>query len=69
MIHQHLGTVEVHCPQLHLVIDERLHKSWIVRPDAQARDGQEEVSAGKLLDFLKPRLQWPEGIHKDASCP
>jgi hypothetical protein len=36
-------TVEDHCPQLHLSVDERFDEPWMMRSDAKARRRQAEV--------------------------
>jgi ribosome-interacting GTPase 1 len=36
-------TVEDHCSQLHLSVDERFDDAWVVRSDSKARRRQAEV--------------------------
>ena len=36
-------TVEDHCPQLHLSVDERFDGAWVVGSDAKMRRRQAEV--------------------------
>ena len=63
-----LHTVEDHCPQTHLSIDEGLDEARVVRSDAVTRRWQAEVEGGQPLHFLKPWLKGPVGVDQDTSC-
>ena len=63
-----LRTVEDHCPQTHLSIDEGLDEAWVVRSYAETRRWQAEVEGGQPMHILKPWLKGPVGVDQDTSC-
>jgi hypothetical protein len=63
-----LHTVEDHCSQTHLSIDEGLDEACVVRSDTETWMWQDEVKGGKPLHFLKPWLKGPVGVDQDTSC-
>jgi hypothetical protein len=63
-----LQTVEDHCSQTHLSIDEGFDEIWVVRSDSETWRWQAEVEGGKPLHFLKPWLKGTVGVDQDTSC-
>ena len=62
-------TVEDHCPQLHLSVDERFDHAGVVRSDAKMRRRQTEVEGLKPLHFLKAWLKRSIRVDENTFCP